>query len=41
MARSENDAVEIAKEQYRQLMQGFEVIAKRPIVELKHPPKTM
>lgn len=39
--RSENDAVEITKEQYHQLMQGFEVIAKRPIVELEHPPKTM
>lgn len=39
--RSENDAVEITKEQYRQLMQGFEVIAKRPIMELEHPPKAM
>lgn len=39
--RSENDAVEITKEQYYQLMQGFEVIARRPIVELEHPPKAM
>ncbi len=39
--RSENDAVEITKEQYQQLMQGFEVIARRPIVELEHPPKAM
>ena len=39
--RSEGDAVEITKEQYQQLMQGFEVIARRPIVELEHPPKAM
>lgn len=39
--RSESDAVEITKEQYQQLMQGFEVIARRPIVELEHPPKAM
>lgn len=39
--RSANEAVEISMEQYSLLMQGFEVIAKRPILELENPPKTM
>lgn len=39
--RSANEAVLITKEQYALLMQGFEVLAKRPIVELKNPPKVM
>ena len=39
--RSEGDAVEITREQYHQLMQGFEVIAKRPILELEQTPKSM
>ena len=26
------------RQQYERLMQGFEVIAKRPITEIKHPP---
>ena len=34
-------AVEITKEQYHQLMQGFEVIAKRPILGLEQTPKSM
>ncbi|PKM51709.1 MAG: IS66 family insertion sequence hypothetical protein [Firmicutes bacterium HGW-Firmicutes-7] len=39
--RSADEAIEISEEQYRMLMQGMEVIAKRPIVELKDPPKAM
>lgn len=39
--RFDNEAVEITPEQYRLLMQGFEVIAKRPIVELTQPPKAL
>lgn len=39
--RSANEAVEITREQYALLMQGFEIIAKRPIVELEHPPKAI
>lgn len=36
--RSADEAVEISQEEYERLMQGFEVIAKRPITEMKHPP---
>ena len=36
--RSADEAVEISQEEYKRLMQGFEVIAKRPITEMKHPP---
>ena len=39
--RSANEAVLITEEQYALLMQGFEVIAKRPIMELEKPPKVM
>ena len=39
--RSANEAVLITEEQYALLMQGFEVIAKRPIMKLENPPKTM
>lgn len=39
--RSADEAIEISEIQYRMLMQGLEVIAKRPIVELKDPPKAM
>ena len=39
--RSANEAMEISMEQYALLMQGFEVIAKRPIVKLENPPKAM
>ena len=33
--RSADEAVEISQEEYERLMQGFEVIAKRPIAEMK------
>ena len=36
--RSADEAVEISQEEYERLMQGFEMIAKRPITEMKHPP---
>ena len=39
--RSADEAVLISMEQYSLLMQGFEVIAKRPIVEIENPPKIM
>lgn len=39
--RSANEAREITPEQYRMLMQGLEVIAKHPIVELSKPPKAV
>ena len=39
--RLTSEAVEITKEQYDQLMHGFEIISKRPIVELENPPKAM
>lgn len=39
--RSANAAIEISKEQYSLLMQGFEVIAKHPIMELVNPPKAI
>jgi len=39
--RSVNEAFEITQEQFTQLMQGLEIIAKRPIYELKQPPKAM
>ena len=39
--RSASEAVEISMEQYSLLMQGFEIIAKRPIMELTEPPGTM
>ncbi len=39
--RSANQALEITEDQYRMLMQGFEVVAKRPIAELVNPPKAM
>ena len=39
--RSGSEALEITPEQYRMLMSGFEVIAKRPIMELGNPPKVM
>lgn len=39
--RSASEAVEISMEQYSLLMQGFEIIAKRPIMELTDPPGTM
>ncbi len=39
--RSANEAIEISKEQYSLLMQGFEIVAKHPIVKLEHPPRAM
>lgn len=39
--RSADQAIEITEDQYRMLMQGFEVVAKRPISELVNPPIAM
>ena len=39
--RSASEAVEISMEQYSLLTQGFEIMAKRPIMELTDPPRTM
>lgn len=39
--RSANEAIEINMEQYTLLMQGFEIIAKRPIMEMENPPRAM
>lgn len=39
--RSASEAVEISMEQYSSLMQGFEIMAKRPIMELTDPPRMM
>ena len=35
--RSANEAMEITHDQYRLLMQGFDIIAKSPITELQKP----
>ena len=39
--RTKEEALEVTPEQYRMLMQGLEIVAKRPIEELTDPPKTM
>ena len=39
--RTKEEAMEISSEQYRMLMQGLEIVAKRPIEELIDPPKAM
>lgn len=39
--RSVDEAVEISYEQYKMLMQGLEVIARKPIVELADPPRAV
>lgn len=39
--RTQSEALEISPEQYRMLMKGFEIVAKRPIRELENPPKAM
>uniref|UniRef100_UPI0040563885 IS66 family insertion sequence element accessory protein TnpB n=1 Tax=Agathobacter sp. TaxID=2021311 RepID=UPI0040563885 len=39
--RTESTALEITSEQYRMLMKGLEVVAKRPIEDLENPPRTM
>lgn len=38
--RNTEEALEITKEQYKLLMEGFEVVAKRPIQEV-HPQKLL
>lgn len=39
--RTKEETLEVTPEQYRMLMQGLEIVAKRPIEELTDPPKTM
>lgn len=39
--RSASEAIEINREQYSLLMQGFEIVAKRPILDIDSPPKAM
>ena len=39
--RNDSSALEITHEQYKMLMKGLEVVAKRPIEEMEYPPKTM
>jgi transposase len=39
--RSADEALEISADQYRMLMQGLDIIARRPIKELEDPPKAM
>ena len=39
--RTKEEAMEISSEQYRMLMQGLEIVAKRPIEELIDPPNAM
>lgn len=39
--RSADEALAITEEQYRMLMQGLEIVARRPIAELEKPPSVM
>ena len=39
--RTSDEALEITPEQYRMLMQGLEIVAKRPIKEVTDPPRAM
>ena len=39
--RTKEEAMEVTPEQYHMLMQGLEIVAKRPIEELTDPPKKM
>lgn len=39
--RTKEEAAEVSPEQYHILMQGLEIVARRPIKELADPPKTM
>ena len=39
--RTKEEGMEVTPEQYHMLMQGLEIVAKRPIEELTDPPKTM
>ncbi|MEI3381382.1 MAG: hypothetical protein V8R43_07675 [Dorea sp.] len=41
MARSTDEALSITEDQYRMLMQGFEIVARNPISELKETPSMM
>ena len=40
-SRSADEALAITEEQYRMLMQGLEIVARRPIAELEEPPSVM
>ena len=40
-SRSADEAMSITKDQYRMLMQGFEIVAQYPIEELKETPSIM
>lgn len=37
--RSANEAMAITQDQYRLLMQGFDIVARSPIAELQKPPQ--
>lgn len=39
--RSPDEAMSITEDQYRMLMQGFEIVARNPISELKETPSMM
>lgn len=39
--RTSQEAKEITPDQYRMLMQGLEIVAKRPIDEIHDPPRAM
>ena len=39
--RSADEAKEISPDQYKMLMQGLEIIAKRPIEQIENPPCAM
>lgn len=39
--RSTDEAMSVTEDQYRMLMQGFEIIARNPISELKETPSMM
>ena len=39
--RSTDEAMSITEDQYRMLMQGFEIVARNPISELKETPSMM
>lgn len=39
--RTREEAMEITPDQYHMLMQGLEIVAKRPIGELPDPPRNM
>lgn len=39
--RSADEAIEITQDQFRMLMQGFEVLARHPIKQLDDPPAVM